>query len=97
MAKKVAVIEKEFSELAEKLKLTHESLINNYEILTKRLERVVSQSGPLYAPEFSPKVQGLVEVIDTDIITRLEKLSEVTEELIKNYEEAIVNMDTSNN
>ncbi|HLR36100.1 MAG TPA: hypothetical protein VK071_12340 [Tissierellales bacterium] len=96
MVDKVAVIEEEFSRLNKKLEMNHQSIINNYEALTRKLDEVVSESGSLYAPEFSPKVQGLNEIINTDIIAMSEQLFTVTEEVIKNFEKAIVNMDTSN-
>ncbi len=76
--------------------MNHQSIINNYEALTKKLEEVVSESGSLYGPKFSPKVRGLTDVINTDIVTRLEELFKVTEEVIKNYEKTIANIDTSN-
>lgn len=96
MVHKVAIIKEEFLTLAKKLEMNHQSIINKHEVLTKKLEEVVSESGSLYSPQFSPKVKGLADVIDTDIITRLEKLFKVTEEVIKNYEKTIANIDRSN-
>ncbi len=97
MSDKVAIIDDEFTRLIKKLEMNHKSIINNYEIIIRKLEEVVSETGPLYAPQFSPKVKELTETINTDILVRLEKLFEVTEEVIKNYEETIVNLDTSDN
>lgn len=94
MSNKLSLIESEFTQVKGELKSNHEKLLTDTRQLLQLIENTVSESGPLYAKEFSSKVLDTVSSIDKDIVLRLQNVFNATEECIENFEISIENIDT---
>ncbi|MBO0473772.1 hypothetical protein JZO86_08670 [Enterococcus ureasiticus] len=93
MSGKIAVINHEFEQTTSELKSSHQEIIDSYKKvieLTKQLS-----SGSLNTDKLSPKIQGLMDGVNSDVVSRLTELFNQTENVIKDYETVIVNVDTS--
>lgn len=95
MSGKIAIINHEFNETATKLKQNHRDILKTYKEVTKLTEALVNSKGGLDSDKLRPKVTGLLDGVESDIISRLTNLFQQTEEVIKDYETVIKNVDTS--
>jgi hypothetical protein len=93
MSGKIAVINHEFEQTTSQLKQSHQEIINAY----KRIIELTNQLGSdsLNTEKLTPKIQGLMDGVNSDVISRLTELFNQTENVIKDFETVIVNVDTS--
>ncbi|WP_321384228.1 hypothetical protein [uncultured Enterococcus sp.] len=90
---KIAVIDQEFTQMATELKANHEEILEAYEKLNE-LMRALSD-GALKTEQLTPKIEGLLDGVNSDIISRMKELFTQTETVITDYESVIMNVDTS--
>lgn len=90
---KIAVIDQEFTQMATELKANHEEILEAYEKLTE-LMRALSD-GALKTEQLTPKIEGLLDGVNSDVISRMKELFTQTETVITDYESVIMNVDTS--
>ncbi len=95
MSDKLFSIESEFNQVKGELKSNHKELLTETRNLLQLIEDTVSESGPLYAKEFSSKALDTVSSIEKDVVLRLENIFNATEESIDNFEVSIKNIDTT--
>ncbi|EOH95937.1 hypothetical protein UAY_03363 [Enterococcus moraviensis ATCC BAA-383] len=90
---KIAVINHEFEQTTSNLKRSHHEIINSY----KKVIELTNQlgSGSLNTDNLTPKIQGLMDGVNSDVVSRLTELFNQTENVIKDYEAVIMNVDTS--
>lgn len=93
MSGKIAVINHEFEQTASDLKRSHHEIIDSY----KKVIELTNQlsSGSLNTDNLTPKIQGLMDGVNSDVVSRLTELFNQTENVIKDYEAVIMNVDTS--
>ncbi|MGC6767717.1 hypothetical protein ACYSNR_13935 [Enterococcus sp. LJL128] len=93
MSGKIAVIDQEFTQVAADLERSHQELLDAYE---KIIELTKSLSaGALNTDALTPKIDGLMEGVSSDVIARLKELFTQTKTVIQEYETVIINVDTS--
>ena len=95
MSDRLFSIESEFNQVKGELKTNHEEVLTETRNLLQLIKDTVSESGPLYAKDFSSKVLGTASSIEQDIVLRLEKIFNATEESIENFEISIKNIDST--
>lgn len=95
MSDKLLAMESEFNQVKRDLKSNHKELLKDTRNLLKIIKDTVSESGPLYAKEFSSKVIDTASSIENDVILRLEEVFNATEETIENFEISVKNIDST--
>ncbi len=95
MGDKLFAMENEFNQVKGDLKSNHEELLEETRSLLQLVKDTVSESGPLYAKDFSSKVSDTASSIEKDVVLRLEKIFNATEETIENFEMSVKNIDST--
>jgi len=93
MAKKVALMESEYSKLGTALKDVHEDCIEKMEAVVKEIERLNTKKNGFHTKELSPKIDAIIKELNA-VKCSMESVFKMNEKIIKSFQKVVDDYDT---